>query len=40
MAFKHGKWLLYEEMSNIYDVCLYLLRNQRSAIQQLVGLVQ
>ena len=38
--FKHGKWLSYEEMNNIYDVCLYLLRNQRSAIQRLVGLVQ
>ena len=38
--FKHGKWLLYEEMNNIYDACLYLLRNQQSAIQRLVGLVQ
>ena len=38
--FKHGKWLLYEEMNNIYDACLYLIRNQQSAIQHLVGLVQ
>ena len=22
--FKHGKWLLYEEINNLYDVCLYL----------------
>ena len=36
--FKHGKWLLYEEMNNKYDECLYLLRNQQSAIQRLVGL--
>ena len=38
--FKHGIWLLYEEMNNIYDACIYLLRNQQSAIQRLVGLVQ
>ena len=38
--FKHGKRLLYEEMNNIYGACLYLLRNQRFAIQRLVGLVQ
>ena len=38
--FQHGKWLLYEEVNNIYDACLYLLRNHRSAMQRLVGLVQ
>ena len=40
LHFKHGKWLLYEEMNNIYDACLYLLRNQRSVLQRLVGLAQ
>ena len=37
--FKHGKWL-HEEINNIIlqNVSLYLVRNQQTAIQHLIGL--